>query len=157
MPVVTYYEPNHAVTRHLFPASRTTPLQYRKKIGFHQNVDSGSHRHPDPSPAMCALPAYNVRTARRQHQAHSSVQKAANIAGLGGNMRLIPARTGGGEADDNAYALDAADLAAAMKEDVTAGLTPIYVCATVGSTNSCAIDPVPAIGKICRRSDRSTC
>eukprot|EP00904_Undaria_pinnatifida_P009630 jgi/Undpi1/5798/HiC_scaffold_2.g01072.m1 len=83
-------------------------------------------------------------------QAHSSVQKAANIAGLGGNMRLITAKRGGGEADDNAYALDAADLAAAMKKDVTAGLTPIYVCATVGSTNSCAIDPVRAIGKICR-------
>ena len=79
------------------------------------------------------------------------MQKAANIAGLGGNMRLITARRAGGEADDNAYALDAADLAAAMQKDVTAGLTPIYVCATVGSTNSCAIDPVRAIDKICRR------
>ena len=84
-------------------------------------------------------------------QAHSSVQKAANIAGLGVNMRLIPARGRGGEASDNAYALDPADLAAAMKEDVAAGLTPMFVTASVGSTNSCAIDPVLAIGKICRR------
>ena len=102
-------------------------------------------------PPRVRCPAYNVRAIWRQHQAHSSVQKAANIAGLGENMRLITAKRGGGEADDNAYALDAADLAAAMKKDVTAGLTPIYVCATVGSTNSCAIDPVRAIGKICRR------
>ena len=79
------------------------------------------------------------------------MQKAANIAGLGTNMRLIPARGRGGAADDSAYALDPADLATAMKEDVAAGLTPVFVTANVGTTNSCAIDPVLAIGKICHR------
>ena len=83
---------------------------------------------------------------RKQYQAHSSVQKAANIAGLGANMRLIPASGRRGSADDNAYAVDPADLAAAMKKDVAAGLTPVFVTASVGSTNSCAIDPVLAIG-----------
>ncbi|CAM9597402.1 unnamed protein product [Laminaria digitata] len=84
-------------------------------------------------------------------QAHSSAQKAAKIAGLGENMRLIPARGRGGAADDNAYALDPADLATAMKEDVAAGLTPVYVQANVGLTNFCAVDPVLAIEEICRR------
>ncbi|CAM9098095.1 unnamed protein product [Laminaria digitata] len=83
-------------------------------------------------------------------QAHSSVQKAANIAGLGGNVRLVPTRGGGGAAEDDGYALDVADLAAAMREDVAGGLTPVFVNANVGSTNSCAIDPVIAIGEICR-------
>lgn len=92
-----------------------------------------------------------MRVARHQHQAHSSVQKAANIAGLGANMRVIPASGRSGSADDSAYALDPADLAAAMEEDLAAGLTPMFVTANVGSTNSCAIDPVLAIGKVCRR------
>lgn len=68
-------------------------------------------------------------------------------------MRVIPASGRGGSADDSAYALDPADLATAMKEDVAAGLTPVFVTANVGSTNSCAIDPVVAIGEICRRWD----
>lgn len=79
------------------------------------------------------------------------MQKAANIAGLGGNVRLVPTRGGGAAAEDDGYALDAADLAAAMREDVAAGLTPVFVNANVGSTNSCAIDPVLAIAKVCRR------
>ena len=79
------------------------------------------------------------------------MQKAANIAGLGGNMRLIPTRRGRGAANDNAYAMDADDLAAAMRKDVVAGLAPVFVSANVGSTNSCAVDPVIAIGEVCRR------
>ena len=42
-------------------------------------------------------------------------------------------------------------LEAALKEDVAAGVTPVMVMATVGSTSSTAIDPVPAIGALCAR------
>lgn len=66
-------------------------------------------------------------------------------------MKLIPTRRGDGPDFNNADALDAADLAAAMKEDIAAGLTPVFVNANVGSTNSCAVDPVRAIAEICRR------
>lgn len=101
-----------------------------------------------------------------RNQAHSSVQKAANVAGLGSNMRLIPARgwTGEGKGDDRegqpehntqqdrqAYAIDAAELYKAMRRDVKAGLTPIFVCANVGSTNTCAVDHVGELGDACRR------
>lgn len=79
------------------------------------------------------------------------MQKAANIAGLGSNVRMIATRGEGGKAGGSAYALDAADLAAAMREDVADGLTPVFVNANVGSTNSCAVDPVLAMGEVCRR------
>ena len=42
-------------------------------------------------------------------------------------------------------------LAKAIAADRAAGLTPAFVCANVGSTSSNAIDPVRAIGEICRR------
>jgi aromatic-L-amino-acid decarboxylase len=32
-----------------------------------------------------------------------------------------------------------------MREDRAAGLTPFYVCATIGTTSTTAVDPVPAI------------
>jgi aromatic-L-amino-acid/L-tryptophan decarboxylase len=76
-------------------------------------------------------------------QAHSSVEKAVKIAGLGQeNLRLI--------AVDDKFALDPQALAQAVREDSAAGLVPFFACATVGTTSSNAIDPVPAIGAICR-------
>ncbi|CAM9528472.1 unnamed protein product [Ectocarpus fasciculatus] len=82
-------------------------------------------------------------------QAHSSVQKAANIAGLGSNLRLIPTR-GSGEDSQRCYTLDSAELSEAMREDAAAGLTPVFVSANVGSTNTCAVDPVRSLGEACR-------
>jgi aromatic-L-amino-acid decarboxylase len=77
-------------------------------------------------------------------QSHSSVEKAAGIAGIGREMlRKIPT--------DATFSMDADALAAAITADRAAGLTPFFVCATVGSTSSMAIDPVTAIGAICQR------
>src|SRR5581483_9910107 len=76
-------------------------------------------------------------------QAHSSIEKAVRIAGLGdSNLRLI-------EVDEN-FAMRPDALAAAIKEDRAAGRAPCFVCATVGTTSSNAMDPVREIGKICR-------
>eukprot|EP01137_Pigoraptor_chileana_P014383 Opistho-2@68941 len=41
-------------------------------------------------------------------------------------------------------------LEAAMREDVAKGLVPFFVCATLGSTNSCAVDDIPSVGAVCR-------
>lgn len=81
------------------------------------------------------------------------MQKAANIAGLGSNVRLIPTRGSGGEGEkqQQQYTLDPADLSDAMREDAAAGLTPVFVSANVGSTNTCAVDPVRALGEACRK------
>ena len=76
-------------------------------------------------------------------QAHSSIEKAIQIAGIGAdNLRLVDV--------DDKFALQPAALARAIEDDKKAGLTPFFVCATVGTTSSNAIDPLAAIGPICR-------
>ncbi len=76
-------------------------------------------------------------------QTHSSIEKAVKIAGLGSdNLRLI-------EVDDH-FALRPDELARQLQLDREAGLTPCFVCATVGTTSSNALDPVREIGQICQ-------
>jgi len=76
-------------------------------------------------------------------QAHSSVEKAIQIAGIGReNLRLIEVDAG--------FAMNADALRRAIEQDRKAGRKPFFVCATVGTTSSNAIDPVPQIGQICR-------
>ena len=83
-------------------------------------------------------------TAYASSQAHSSVEKAVKIAGLGrANLRLV-------EVDD-AFALKPDALVQRIAADRQAGLQPCFVCANVGSTSSNAMDPVAAIGEICAR------
>jgi aromatic-L-amino-acid decarboxylase len=65
------------------------------------------------------------------------------IAGMGSdNLRHI-------EVDKN-FAMRAERLERQIKFDLKAGLIPCFVCATVGTTSSNAIDPVREIGRICR-------
>jgi aromatic-L-amino-acid decarboxylase len=47
--------------------------------------------------------------------------------------------------------MDVGALAAAIEEDVAAGVRPICVVATVGTTSTTSIDPVPEIAEVCRR------
>ena len=76
-------------------------------------------------------------------QAHSSIEKDVQIAGIGReNLRMI--------AVDKNFAMRADVLARQIEQDRGAGLVPCFVCATVGTTSSNAIDPVPEIGRICR-------
>ncbi|MGA1871086.1 MAG: pyridoxal-dependent decarboxylase [bacterium] len=76
-------------------------------------------------------------------QAHSSIEKAMKIAGLGRqNLRLI-------EVDDH-LSLNPKALVHQIRQDRQAGFLPCFVCATVGTTSSNAIDPLPEIGQICR-------
>jgi aromatic-L-amino-acid decarboxylase len=75
-------------------------------------------------------------------QTHSSVEKAMKIAGMGSdNLRAIPV-------DEN-FALRADVLDHQIAADIKAGLVPCFVCATVGTTSSNAIDPVREIARIC--------
>jgi aromatic-L-amino-acid decarboxylase len=77
-------------------------------------------------------------------EAHSSVEKAARVAGIGArNLRRI--------ATDERFALHPQALRQALEEDLRDGLRPFFVCATVGTTSSNALDPLPAIGDLCRR------
>lgn len=75
-------------------------------------------------------------------EAHSSVEKAVVIAGLGrDNLRRIPC--------DGASAMRPDALAEAMRDDLAEGLCPCFVVATVGTTAAHGIDPVPAIAELC--------
>jgi aromatic-L-amino-acid decarboxylase len=74
--------------------------------------------------------------------AHSSIDKAVMALGLGHQaLRKIPA--------DAEFRLRADRLREAIAEDRAAGLLPIAVVATVGTTSSTSVDPVPAIADIC--------
>lgn len=76
-------------------------------------------------------------------QTHSSLEKAVRIAGLGRRqLRHIPV--------DERFALDPAALARRIELDLEAGLTPFFVCATLGTTSSHAMDPLEPIGALCR-------
>jgi len=79
-------------------------------------------------------------------QTHSSIEKDVKIAGLGSeNLRSI-------EVDQN-YAMRPDLLAKQIRADRSAGLLPCFVCATVGTTSSNAIDPVREIAAICRENE----
>jgi aromatic-L-amino-acid decarboxylase len=96
---------------------------------------SGSHGLADAGPPL---------TVYASREAHSSIDKGVQLAGYGlERLRHIPG--------DAAYALDPGALAAAIEMDRRAGLVPACVVATIGSTSSTAIDPVPAIAELCRR------
>jgi len=74
--------------------------------------------------------------------AHSSIDKGVKIAGLGEeNLRHI-------DVDAN-LAMRPEALAAQIALDRQAGKVPCIVCATVGTTSSNALDPLPQIGRIC--------
>lgn len=77
-------------------------------------------------------------------QAHSSVDKDVKIAGFG-IENLVKVET------DSSFAMLPDALEAAMKKDVAQGFTPLAVVSTVGSTSSTAVDPLEAIGKVCKQ------
>jgi len=77
-------------------------------------------------------------------EAHSSVDKAVKIAGYGReNLVRIPT--------DARFAMIPDKLEAAVAADLERGLVPACVSATVGTTSSGGVDPLPEIGAICRR------
>ncbi|MDP6566661.1 MAG: pyridoxal-dependent decarboxylase [Alphaproteobacteria bacterium] len=92
------------------------------------------------------LAAHGVMTVYVSEQVHSSADKDVMVAGIGReNLRKI--------AVDDQFALQPAALRAAIEADLRAGLRPICVIATLGSTGVGAVDPLPALAEICREHD----
>ena len=76
-------------------------------------------------------------------EAHSSVDKAVRIAGLGeDNLRKIPTTKSGG--------LEPGELSREIEADLAAGRKPVCVVATLGSTGRSGFDPLRPIGESCR-------
>ncbi|HEY3369202.1 MAG TPA: pyridoxal-dependent decarboxylase [Prolixibacteraceae bacterium] len=77
-------------------------------------------------------------------QTHSSLEKAVKIAGIGrNNLRLI------GVDENLAMRTDLLEMA--IQKDLEDGLIPFFVCATIGTTSTNAMDPLTEIGNICRQ------
>lgn len=83
-------------------------------------------------------------TLYTSEQAHSSVQRAAWIAGIPrANVRSV--------ATDDRYRLRESELHKAIADDRAAGFTPFLVVASAGTTNTGAVDPLNAIADLCAR------
>jgi aromatic-L-amino-acid/L-tryptophan decarboxylase len=77
-------------------------------------------------------------------QSHSSVEKAALLAGFGrSNLRLIET--------DESHAMRADLLREAIETDLAAGKQPCAVVATTGTTATTALDPISEIASLCRK------
>ena len=79
-------------------------------------------------------------------QAHSSVEKAVILLGLGHDS-VVQVPT------DAEFRMDVAALAAAIAADRAAGYHPLAVVATTGTTSTTSVDPVAAIADVCARED----
>ncbi len=85
-------------------------------------------------------------TVYASDQAHSSVLKAAMITGLArtsddrSRVRLV--------ATDAEHRLDPSALRTVIERDLADGLTPAYVCATIGTTGVTAVDPVDRVAEV---------
>ena len=79
-------------------------------------------------------------------QAHSCARKAIELLGFGSNaIRTIPC--------DDDYRIDVEVLDRAIAEDRTAGVRPVAVIGTMGTTNTGAIDDLNRLADICARRD----
>jgi aromatic-L-amino-acid decarboxylase len=89
-------------------------------------------------------PAHGRLAVYTSTEAHSSVDKGVKLAGYAlDHLRHIPV--------DRHYAMRPDALEQAISSDRAAGLVPACVVATVGTTSSTAIDPLPDIAEVCRR------
>jgi aromatic-L-amino-acid decarboxylase len=78
-------------------------------------------------------------------QSHSSVEKAALLAGFGReNLRFVPL--------DDAHAMRADAFAAMVAADLSRGIVPCALVATIGTTATTAVDPLAALAPIAARA-----
>jgi glutamate/tyrosine decarboxylase-like PLP-dependent enzyme len=76
-------------------------------------------------------------------QAHSSLEKALRVIGLPAeNLRKLPS--------DAAFRLPVDGLTRCIERDRASGKRPFCVIASAGTTNTGAIDPLPALSQLCR-------
>jgi aromatic-L-amino-acid decarboxylase len=92
---------------------------------------------------LCGRPEVPTLRIYASDQAHSSVEKAAIMLGLGErNVRRV--------ASDESYSMNVAALREAIEEDLREGHLPLTVVATVGTTSTASVDAVEEIVVLCR-------
>src|SRR5436309_514788 len=86
------------------------------------------------------LPRFRIYTS---DEAHSAAEKAAITLGIGEeNVQRVET--------DTDFRIDVDALRKTIARDVRHNFKPLAVIATVGTTSSASVDPVPEIAKICR-------
>ena len=82
-------------------------------------------------------------TAYASSEAHGSIGRAMDLAGLGsGALRSIPA--------DARHRIDLRALRKAIAEDRAAGFTPFFVAGTAGTVDTGAVDDLAGLAELCR-------
>jgi aromatic-L-amino-acid decarboxylase len=95
---------------------------------------------------MSGRPDLPLLRVYASEQSHSSIDKGVITLGLGQrSLRKIPT--------DAEFRMDAEALAQAIDEDRRSGALPFCVVATVGTTSTTSIDPVPAIADLCEKQN----
>ena len=126
------------------PAEFTGVIQDTASTATLCAVLSARERGTDFAVNAGGFPAGRRFTAYCSTETHSSVERAVRIAGLGAAaLRKLPV--------DARYAMVPEALEEAIVRDAAGGCTPLVAVATLGTTGSTAIDPLEAIGRICRR------
>ena len=86
------------------------------------------------------VPRFRIYTS---DQAHSSVEKAAIALGLGEeNVRRVPS--------DAKFEMDVATVRELIVQDRHEHFRPLAAVATVGTTSTASVDPIPDIARVCR-------
>jgi aromatic-L-amino-acid decarboxylase len=122
------YDTASISTLHALAAARERAVRGVRRTGLADRADARQQR------VYCS------------DQAHSSVEKAVILLGLGHESVVkVPS--------DGQFRMDVSALAAAIATDRAAGYHPLAVVATTGTTSTTSVDPVPAIAEICARED----
>ena len=108
-------------------------------------LTAARHRaQPEIRQRGLAAPGQAPLVVYTSDQAHSSIDKDAIVLGLGlDHVRRLPS--------DDTYRMDPRALEDAVARDRHEGRLPMAVVATVGTTSSNAVDPLPEIATICER------
>ncbi|KAK6785095.1 hypothetical protein RDI58_018550 [Solanum bulbocastanum] len=81
-------------------------------------------------------------------QTHSTYTKACKVAGIFPcNIRAVPTSI------ERDFALSPVVLRGIIEADVAAGLVPPFLCATVGTTSTTAVDPLSQLGQLAEEFD----
>lgn len=89
------------------------------------------------------LPRFRIYTS---DQAHSAAEKAAIALGIG-EENVIRVSS------DDEFRMDVNSLGQSISQDRQKGFQPIAVVATVGTTSTASVDPIPEVAKICQEEE----
>jgi aromatic-L-amino-acid decarboxylase len=119
-------------------------------FGLIYDTASTGSMHAIAAARQTADPDSRTRGAARglvvytSEQAHSSIEKGAIAVGIGQDfVRKVPV--------DDDFRMRPEALQSLIEADLAAGMRPCCVAATVGTTSTTSVDPVPAIATICER------